>query len=135
MEYIDEYKNFVSTIKDPLERLDDIEVYLDNFQRSFDQIEGNHAIGRISNKEYKSHVKEIDSIFKWGYEQISSIKAQHSDLIDERSKKSWSGHNRLKFPVVWNRESYNKIEPEIRTAGRKGDWIEWLLGNLTEGKD
>ena len=135
MEYIDEYNNFVSTIEDPLERMDDIEVYLDNFQRSFDQIEGNHAIGRISNKEYKSHVKEIDSIFKWGYEQISSIKAQHSDLIDERSKKSWSGHNRLKFPVVWNRESYNKIEPEIRTAGRKGDWIEWLLGNLTEGKD
>ena len=135
MKYLDDYKNFVSTIEDPLERLDDIEVYLDDFERGFDQIEGNHAIGRISNKEYKSHVKEIDSIFKWGYEQISSIKAQHSDLIDERSKKSWSGHNRLKFPVVWNRESYNKIEQEIRTAGRKGDWIEWLLGNLTEGKD
>ncbi|SVD38405.1 uncharacterized protein METZ01_LOCUS391259, partial [marine metagenome] len=32
-------------------------------------------------------------------------------------------------------ESYNKIEPEIRTAGRKGDWIAWLLANLTEGKD
>ena len=135
MEYLDGYKDFVSTIEDPLERMDDIAVYLDNFQRSFDQIKGNHAIGRISNKEYKSHVKEIDSIFKWGYEQISSIKAQHSDLIDERSKKAWSGHERLQFPVVWNRESYNKIEPEIRTAGLKGDWIKWLLANFTEGKD
>ena len=67
--------------------------------------------------------------------QISSLKAQHSDFIVERSKKAWSGHERLKFPVVWNRESYNKIEPEIRTAGSKGDWIEWLLANLTEGKD
>ena len=135
MEYLDGYKDFVSTIKDPLERLDDIEVYLDDFERGFDQIEGNHEMGLISNKEYKIQVKERDSFFKWGNEQISSIKAQHSDLIDERSKKSWSGHNRLKFPVVWNRDSYNKIEPEIRTAGRKGDWIAWLLANFTEGKD
>tara|TARA_B100001750_G_scaffold239128_1_gene246752 strand:- start:70 stop:966 length:897 start_codon:yes stop_codon:yes gene_type:complete len=135
MEYLDGYKNFVSTIKDPLERLDDIEVYLDDFERGFDQIEGNHEMGLISNKEYKSLVKERDGLFLWGNEEITSIKDLHSDLIEERSKNSWSGHNRLKFPVVWDRDSYNKIEPEIRTAGRKGEWIEWLLGNLTEGKD
>ena len=135
MEYLDEYKNFVSTIKDPLERLDDIEVYLDDFERGFDQIEGNHEMGLISNKEYKSLVKERDGLFLWGNEEITSIKDLHSDLIDERSKKSWSGHKRLQFPVVCNRESYNKIEPEIRTAGRKGDWIAWLLANFTEGKD
>jgi hypothetical protein len=135
MEYLDGYKDFVSTIKDPLERLDDIEVYLDDFERGFDQIEGNHEMGLISNKEYKSLVKERDSLFLWGNEEVTSIKAQHSDLIEERSKESWSGHKRLQFPVVWNRDSYNKIEPEIRTAGRKGDWIVWLLANLTEGKD
>jgi hypothetical protein len=66
---------------------------------------------------------------------MTSIKDQYSDLIDERSKKAWSGHKRLTFPVVWNRGSYNKIEPEIRIAGKKGEWIEWLLGNLTEGTD
>jgi hypothetical protein len=135
MEYLDGYKNFVSTIKDPLERLDDIEVYLDDFERGFDQIEGNHEMGLISNKEYKSLVKERDGLFLWGNEEITSIKDLHSELIEERSKNSWSGHNRLKFPVVWDRDSYNKIEPEIRTSGRKGEWIEWLLGNLTEGKD
>jgi hypothetical protein len=135
MKYLDDYKNFVSTIKDPLERLDDIEVYLEDFERGFDQIYGNHAIGRISNKEYKILVKERDSFFKWGNEEITSIKAQYSDLIEERSEKSWSGHKRLKFPVVWNRKSYNKIEPDIRTAGLKGDWIAWLLANFTEGKD
>ena len=135
MEYLDGYKNFVSTIKDPLERLDDIEVYLDDFERGFDQIEGNHEMGLISNKEYKSLVKERDGLFLWGNEEITSIKDLHSELIEERSKNSWSGHNRLKFPVVWDRDSYNKIEPEIRTAGRKGAWILWLLGNLTEGKD
>ena len=135
MEHLDGYKNFVSTIKDPLERLDDIEVYLDDFERGFDQIEGNHEMGLISNKEYKILVKERDSFFKWGNEEITSIKDQHSDLIDERSKKAWSGHKRLPFPVVWNRKSYNKIEPDIRTAGLKGDWIAWLLANFTEGKD
>jgi hypothetical protein len=135
MEYLDGYKDFVSTIKDPLERLDDIEVYLDDFERGFDQIEGNHEMGLISNKEYKSLVKERDGLFLWGNEEITSIKDLHSDLIEERSKKSWSGHKRLKFPVVWNRGSYNKIEPEIRTAGLKGDWIAWLLANLTEGKE
>jgi hypothetical protein len=135
MEHLDGYKNFVSTIKDPLERLDDIEVYLDDFERGFDQIDGNYEMGLISNKEYKSLVKERDSFFKWGNEEITSIKAQYSDLIEERSEKSWSGHKRLKFPVVWNRKSYNKIEPDIRTAGLKGDWIAWLLANFTEGKD
>ena len=135
MEYLDGYKNFVSTIKDPLERLDDIEVYLDDFERGFDQIYGNHEMGLLSNKEYKILVKERDSFFKWGNEEITSIKAQYSDLIEERSEKSWSGHKRLKFPVVWNRKSYNKIEPDIRTAGLKGDWIAWLLANFTEGKD
>jgi len=135
MEYLDGYKDFVSTTKDPLERLDDIEVYLDDFERGFDQIEGNHEMGLISNKEYKSLVKERDGLFLWGNAEITSIKDLHSDLIEERSKKSWSGHKRLKFPVVWNRGSYNKIEPEIRTAGLKGDWIAWLLANLTEGKE
>ena len=135
MKYIAEYKKYVSTIGDPLERLDDIETYLEDFERGFNQIDGNHEMGLISDKEYKSLVKERDSFLKWCNEEIPSIKVEHSDLIDDRSKKAWSGHKRLKFPVVWNRGSYNKIEPEIRTAGRKGDWIEWLLANLTEGKD
>ena len=135
MKYIAEYKKYVSTIGDPLERLDDIETYLEDFERGFNQIDGNHEMGLISDKEYKSLVKERDSFLKWCNEEITSIKVEHSDLIDDRSKKAWSGHKRLKFPVVWNRGSYNKIEPEIRTAGRKGDWIEWLLANLTEGKD
>ena len=135
MEYLDQYKNFVSTLKDPLERLDDIEVFIEEYEWRSDRIEESHAIGQTSIKEYKSHIKESTVLFKWGDEQVSLLKAQLPDLIDERSKKAWSGHKRLKFPVVWNRESYNKIEPEIRTAGRKGDWIEWLLANLTEGKD
>ena len=135
MKYIAEYKKYVSTIGDPLEKLDDIETYMDDLERCFDQIDGKHEMGLISNKEYKIQVKERDSFFKWCNEEMTSIKDQYSDLIDERSKKAWSGHKRLTFPVVGNRDSYNKIEPEIRIAGKKGEWIEWLLGNLTEGTD
>jgi hypothetical protein len=135
MESLTDYKKFFSSIEDPLERLDEIEVLLEDLENPLTQIQGRYDMGSISSEEYETESQKIDSYFKWGNEQISSIKAQHSDLIDERSKKSWSGHNRLKFPVVWDRDSYNKIEPEIRTAGRKGDWIEWLLANLTEGKE
>ena len=135
MESLTDYKKFFSSIEDPLERLDEIEVLLEDLENPLTQIQGHYDMGSISSEEYETESQKIDSYFKWGNEQITSIKVQHSDLIEERSKKAWSGHKRLQFPVVWNRGSYNKIEPEIRTAGRKGDWIEWLLANLTEGKD
>ena len=135
MKSLTDYKKFFSSIEDPLEQLDEIEVLLEFLENPRGEIEASYDMGSISREEYETESQEMDSYFKWGMPQISSIKAQHSDLIVERSKKSWSGHKRLQFPVVWNRESYNKIEPEIRTAGRKGDWIAWLLANLTEGKD
>ena len=135
MQSLDEYKNFVSTIKDPLERLDEIEVLLEFLENPRTEIEGHYDMGSISREAYETESQELDSYFNWGMPQISALKTEHADIINKRAKKAWSGHERLKFPVVWNRESYNKIEPEIRTAGSKGDWIEWLLANLTEGKD
>ena len=135
MQSLDEYKNFVSTIKDPLERLDEIEAFLEFLENPRGEIEASYDMGSISREEYETESQEMDSYFKWGWPQISALKTEHADIINKRAKKAWSGHERLQFPVVWNRESYNKIEPEIRTAGRKGDWIEWLLANLTEGKD
>ena len=135
MQSLDEYKNFVSTIKDPLERLDEVEALLEFLENPRTEIEGHYDMGSISREAYETESQELDSYFNWGMPQISALKTEHADIINKRAKKAWSGHERLKFPVVWNRESYNKIEPEIRTAGRKGDWIEWLLANLTEGKD
>jgi len=135
MQSLDEYKNFVSTIKDPLERLDEIEVLLEFLENPRTEIEGHYDMGSISREAYETESQELDSYFKWGMPQISALKTEHADIINKRAKKAWSGHERLKFPVVWNRESYNKIEPEIRTAGCKGDWIQWLLANLTEGKE
>ena len=135
MQSLDEYKNFVSTIKDPLERLDEIEALLEFLENPRTDIQGHYDMGSISREAYETESQELDSYFNWGMPQISALKTEHADIINKRAKKAWSGHKRLKFPVVWNRESYNKIEPEIRTAGRKGDWIAWLLANLTEGKD
>ena len=135
MQSLDEYKNFVSTIKDPLERLDEIEVLLEFLENPRTDIQAHYDMGSISREEYETESQEMDSYFKWGMPQISALKTEHADIINKRAKKAWSGHERLQFPVVWNRESYNKIEPEIRTAGLKGDWIKWLLANFTEGKD
>ena len=135
MQSLDEYKNFVSTIKDPLERLDEIEAFLEFLENPRTEIEGHYDMGSISREAYETESQELDSYFNWGMPQISALKTEHADIINKRAKKAWSGHKRLKFPVVWNRESYNKIEPEIRTAGLKGDWIKWLLANFTEGKD
>ena len=135
MQSLDEYKNFVSTIKDPLERLDEIEVLLEFLENPRTDIQAHYDMGSISREAYETESQELDSYFNWGMPQISALKTEHADIINKRAKKAWSGHERLQFPVVWNRESYNKIEPEIRTAGRKGDWIAWLLANFTEGKD
>ena len=113
MKSLTDYKKFFSSIEDPLEQLDEIEVLLEFLENPRGEIEANYDIGSISREEYETESQEMDSYFKWGMPQISSIKAQHSDLIVERSKKSWSGHKRLQFPVVWNRESYNKIETRL----------------------
>ena len=135
MKSLTDYKKFFSSIEDPLEQLDEIEVLLEFLENPRGEIEANYDMGSISREEYETESQEMDSYFKWGMPQISALKTEHADIINKRAKKAWSGHERLQFPVVWNRESYNKIEPEIRTAGRKGDWIEWLLANLTEGKE
>ena len=135
MKSLTDYKKFFSSIEDPLEQLDEIEVLLEFLENPRTDIQAHYDMGSISREEYETESQEMDSYFKWGMPQISALKTEHADIINKRAKKAWSGHERLQFPVVWNRESYNKIEPEIRTAGRKGDWIEWLLANLTEGKD
>ena len=135
MRSLTDFKKFFSSIEDPLEQLDEIEVLLEFLENPRTDIQAHYDMGSISREAYETESQELDSYFNWGMPQISALKTEHADIINKRAKKAWSGHKRLKFPVVWNRESYNKIEPEIRTAGRKGDWIEWLLANFTEGKD
>ena len=135
MKYLQEYKEFFSSIDDSLERLDDLEVQLEGLEIASDQIYGNHELGVISEDEFESKTKEINSFIEWGKAQISVLQAEYADLIGTRKKKAWPGHERLPFPVVWNRKSYNRIEPEIKKAGRKSQWIDWLLQNLTEGDD
>ena len=135
MKYLKEYKDFYSSIKDHLEKLDEVQVELDGLEIASDQIHGNYELGRIPEEEYKFLSKKINSFFEWGKEEISILESEYRDQIKKRKKKAWQGHDRLPFPVVWNRKSYNKVEPEIKSKGRKNKWIEWLLTNITEGED
>ena len=66
MKSLDEYKNFVSTIKDPLEQLDEIEALLERLENPRTDIEGHYDFGSISREEYETESQEMDSYFKWG---------------------------------------------------------------------
>ena len=125
----EEYKAAVKEIEDPVDRLDEL-----NAMRSYAFIEEmeSHRV-RIRSKEDLLISQRFDLFLEWVDEEIQSMKVEFADLIKEREKKAWKGHVRLPYPVVWDRDSYNKIEPEVREKGKKREWIEWLLKNLNEG--
>ena len=93
MKYLKEYKDFYSSIKDPLEKLDEVQVELDGLEIASDQIHGNYELGGIPEEEYKSLSKEMNSFFEWGKEEISILESECRDLIKKRKKKAWQGHD------------------------------------------
>ena len=125
----EEYKAAVKEIEDPVDRLDEL-----NAMRSYAFIEEmeSHRV-RMRSEEDLLISQRFDLFLEWVDEEIKSMKVEFADLIKEREKKAWKGHVRLPYPVVWDRDSYNKIEPEVREKGKKREWIEWLLKNLNEG--
>ena len=125
----EEYKAAAKEIEDPVDRLDEL-----NAMRSYAFIEEmeSHRV-RMRSEEDLLISQRFDLFLEWVDEEIKSMKVEFADLIKEREKKAWKGHVRLPYPVVWDRDSYNKIEPEVREKGKKREWIEWLLKNLNEG--
>ena len=125
----EEYKAAVKEIEDPVDRLDEL-----NAMRSYAFIEEmeSHRV-RMRSEEDLLISQRFDLFLEWVDEEIKSMKVEFADLIKEREKKAWKGHVRLPYPVVWDRDSYNKIEPEVREKGKKREWIDWLLKNLNEG--
>ena len=125
----EEYKAAAKEIEDPVDRLDEL-----NAMRSYAFIEEmeSHRV-RIRSKEDLLISQRFHLFLEWVDEEIKSMKVEFADLIKEREKKAWKGHVRLPYPVVWDRDSYNKIEPEVRETGKKREWIDWLLKNLNEG--
>ena len=47
MKYLKEYKDFYSSIKDPLDKFDELQVQLNGLEIASDQIHGNYELGRI----------------------------------------------------------------------------------------
>ena len=130
---LDEYKEALREISDPVERMNQINA---TYRMTF--------IEKDLSELYSSDNKKSDSQNKliqdryikfeaWALNEIESIKIEFSNEIKNKKKKAWKGHESLPFPVVWNRESYNEIEPEVTRAGKKKEWIDWLLKNLREG--
>ena len=125
----EEYKAAVKEIEDPVDRLDELNAKLNYADMDYIY---SHLGG---DEERSSLIDQRMDIFKaWVDQEIKSLKSEFNDLIKAREKKAWKGHLRLPYPVVWDRDSYNKIEPEVRETGKKGEWIDRLLKNLNEGK-
>ena len=125
----EEYKAAVEEIEDPVDRLDEL-----NATRGYAFLEEMKSDRvRIRTEEQLLISQRFKHFLEWVDQEIKSMKIEFADLINEREKKAWKGHVRLPYPVVWDRDSYNKIEPEVREKGKKREWIEWLLKNLNEG--
>ena len=90
MKYLKEYKDFYSSIKDPLEKLDELQVQLNGLEIASDQIHGNYELGGIPEEEYKFLSKEINSFFEWCKEEISILESECRDQIKKRKKKDHS---------------------------------------------
>ena len=124
----EEYKAAAKEIEDPVDRLDELDA---TRGYAFFEVRESHR-ARIGSEE-DLIFQRFDLFLEWVDEEIKSMKVKFADLIKEREKKAWKGHVRLPYPVVWDRDSYNKIEPEVRETGKKREWIDWLLKNLNEG--
>jgi hypothetical protein len=76
VKYLQEYKKFFCSILDPLERLDDLEVNLEDLDTHSTDHEANYDIGQISHEEYKLEAKELNDF---------SIGARNRFLFYKRS--------------------------------------------------
>ncbi len=129
----EEYKDEIKEIPDPVERMDEINA---TYGMTFIERENSDKyIGskRFSDSQNKLINNRFDKFQAWALNEIESMKIRFSREIENKKKKAWEGHIRLPFPVVWDRESYNIIEPDVRKKGKKKEWINWLLKNLNEG--
>ena len=83
VKYLQEYKKFFCSILDPLERLDDLEVNLEDLDTHSTDHEANYDFGQISHEEYKLEAKELNDFFNWGKKQISILQKEYADQIKE----------------------------------------------------
>ena len=121
----EEYKASLEQIEDLIDRHDELKASL--YKADCEQMV-------LFDYEYKIISDRHDEFASWAYPELKKLEKEISKHLSERAKYTWKGHTRLPYPVVWDRNSYNKIEPEIRKAGKKKEWIDWLLKNLNEGE-
>ena len=129
----EEYKAAVNEIQDPVERMDEINATYGIACHECDLSDNYFDFGQETEHQNKLINKRFRQLKSWALSEIKFIKHKYSIEIENIKKKAWKGHVRLPFPLVWDRKSYNQIEPEVRKSGRKKEWIDWLLKNLNEG--
>ena len=113
----EEYKASLEQIEDLIDRHDELNASLTN--ATLQQMV-------LFDSEYKIISDRFDEFTSWAIPELKKLEKEISKHLSERAKYTWKGHTRLPYPVVWDKKSYNKIEPEIRKAGKKIVWLDWL---------
>ena len=131
----EEYKAAVKEIEDPVDRLDELKARLGNCWIEWLNYDAEFEDEVFSQGEYENICLRFEIFKTWTEKEIKIHSDKFYNEIALREKSSWFEHVRLPFPVVWNRRTYNDFEPEVRRNGKKKEWIDWLLGNLVEGKE
>ena len=131
----EEYKAAVKEIEDPVDRHDELKARLGNCWIEWLNYDAEFEDEVFSQGEYENICLRFEIFKTWTEKEIKIHSDKFYSEIALREKSSWFEHVRLPFPVVWNRRTYNDFEPEVRRNGKKKEWIDWLLGNLVEGKE
>ena len=128
------FKSSLRQIEDPLEKLDYVIVNAIEASNELGQIVAQQYWGKqIPEEEYEKIYFDYCEFIDWCKEEISCLEDNYPLKIENRKKAAWPGHKILEFPLVWNHEIYNLIEPEVKKAGKKMEWLEWLLIRIVEG--
>ena len=114
----EEYKAAVNEIQDPVERMDEINATFGIACHECDLSDNYFDVDQESEHQNKLINKRFKHFKSWALKEIELIKHEYSREIENIKKKAWKGLVRLPFPLVWDRKSYNQIEPEVRKTGR-----------------
>ena len=128
----EEYKAALKEIEDPVDRLDELTATYGKTFFERDESDNYLMSGQEPFEENELIKKRFNKFESWAKSEIERHQQKYKKEIELRKKSAWKDHVRLPYPLVWNRESYHKIEPEVRKTEEKKTWIEWLLKNLVE---
>ena len=93
MNNLDEYRSFLKTIKEPLIRLDHVEVKKLEAIAELEMLELNFQDSKDEDK-FTETSQDILKLISWCEEEIDSLRDNYPIKIEQRKEASWVGQHR-----------------------------------------